>query len=98
VDRIVATAWRGHTGPGLRHNKIMIISSPYVIILSADEHHELTVRASSARAAHRDVVRATIILAPPGADRTPGSLPISASTSTPSGNGADGSASTGWPV
>jgi transposase len=40
----------------------MIISSPYVIILSADEHHELTVRAGSARAAHRDVVRATIIL------------------------------------
>lgn len=63
MDRIVATAWRGRTGPGLRHNKIMIISSPYVIILSADEHHELTIRAGSARAAHRDVVRATIILA-----------------------------------
>jgi transposase len=63
VDRIVATAWRGRTGLGLRHNKIMIISSPYVVILSADEHHELIVRASSARAAHRDVVRATIILA-----------------------------------
>jgi hypothetical protein len=63
VDRIVATAWRRRTRPGLRHNKIVIISSPYVIILSADEHHELTIRAGSARAAHRDVVRATIILA-----------------------------------
>ena len=41
----------------------MIISSPFVIILSAEEHHELTVRASGARAAHRDVVRAQIILA-----------------------------------
>ena len=41
----------------------MIISSPFVIILSADEHHELTCRARGARAAHRDVVRATIILA-----------------------------------
>jgi transposase len=50
-------------GPGLRHNKIVIISSPYVIILSADEHHELTVRAGSVRAAHRDVIRARIILA-----------------------------------
>jgi len=97
VDRIVATAWPGHTGPGLRHNKIMIISSPYVIILSADEHHELTIRAGSARAAHRDVVRATIILAA-ARGGSPGSLPISACTSTPSGNGADGSASTGWPV
>lgn len=42
---------------------IMIISSPYVITLSADAHDELTVRAGSARAAHRDVVRARIILA-----------------------------------
>jgi transposase len=41
----------------------MIPSSPFVIILSADEHHELTSRARGARAAHRDVVRATIILA-----------------------------------
>jgi transposase len=41
----------------------MIISSPYVIILSADEHHELTGRAGSARVAHRDVIRAKIILA-----------------------------------
>jgi transposase-like protein len=41
----------------------MIIASPFVIILSADEHRELTSRASSARSAHRDVVRATIILA-----------------------------------
>ena len=41
----------------------MIISSPYVIILSADEHHELSSRARGARAAHRSVVRARIILA-----------------------------------
>jgi hypothetical protein len=34
----------------------MIISSPYLIILSAEEHAELTVRANGARAAHRDVV------------------------------------------
>jgi transposase len=47
----------------VRDNNIMIISSPYVIILSTDEHHELTVRAGGARAAHRDVVRAKIILA-----------------------------------
>jgi transposase len=40
----------------------MIISSPYVIILSADEQHELIGRARGARAAHRDVVRARIIL------------------------------------
>jgi transposase-like protein len=44
-------------------NKNMIISSPYVIILSAEEHSELTVRANGARTAHRDVVRAHIILA-----------------------------------
>src|SRR4051794_30517771 len=44
----------------------MIISSPYVIILSADEHDELTVRARGARAAHRSVVRARIILAAAG--------------------------------
>jgi len=41
----------------------MIISSPYVIILSADEHDELTGRARGARAAHRSVIRARIILA-----------------------------------
>lgn len=41
----------------------MIISSPFVIILSADEHQELTVRANAARAPHRDVIRAKIILA-----------------------------------
>jgi transposase len=47
----------------VRENSIMIISSPFVIILSADEHLELTVRANAARAAHRDVIRAKIILA-----------------------------------
>jgi transposase len=58
-----AAAWRPDTARVVRHNKNMIISSPYVIILSADEHHELTGRAGSARSAHRDVVRARIILA-----------------------------------
>jgi len=33
----------------LGDNTIMIISSPFVIILSADEHHTLTVRANAAR-------------------------------------------------
>jgi len=41
----------------------MIISSPFVIILSAVEHHTLTVRASAARTPHRDLIRARIILA-----------------------------------
>jgi transposase len=40
----------------------MIISSPFVIIVSAEEHQELTCRAHGARTAHRDVVRAQIIL------------------------------------
>jgi transposase len=47
----------------VRDNKSVIISSPYLIILSTEERAELTVRANSARAAHRDVVRACIILA-----------------------------------
>ena len=47
----------------MRDNKGMIISSPYLIMLSAEERAELTVRANRARAAHRDVVRARIILA-----------------------------------
>jgi transposase len=47
----------------LRDNKIVIISSPYVIILSTAEHQELTLRAHAARAAHRDVIRARIVLA-----------------------------------
>ena len=41
----------------------MIISSPFVIILTAEEHQQLTVRAHAARAAHRDVIRAKVILA-----------------------------------
>jgi hypothetical protein len=40
----------------------MIISFPFVIILSAEEHQELTRRAQAARTAHRDVIRAQIIL------------------------------------
>ena len=47
----------------MRDNKIMIISSPFVIILSTEERSELTGRANAARTAHRDVVRAQIILA-----------------------------------
>lgn len=44
-------------------NKIMIISSPFVIILSDDERIELTRRAHAARRPHRDVIRARIVLA-----------------------------------
>jgi transposase len=47
----------------VRDNSIMIISSPFVIILSTAEHQELTVRAHAARTAHRDVIRARIVLA-----------------------------------
>jgi transposase-like protein len=47
----------------VRENSVMIISSPFVIILSAEEYQELTVRAHPARAAHRDVIRARIVLA-----------------------------------
>ena len=42
---------------------MVIISSPYVIILSAAERQELTLRAHAARAAHRDAIRARIVLA-----------------------------------
>jgi hypothetical protein len=85
-------------GPGLRHNKIVIISSPYVIILSADEHHELTVRAGSVRAAHRDVIRARIILAA-AAGRSNASIAAELGcTLTQSGSGAAGSGSAGWLV
>lgn len=41
----------------------MVISSPFMIILSAAEEAVLTARAHSARAAHRDVIRARIVLA-----------------------------------
>jgi transposase len=47
----------------MRDKETMIISSPFVIILSAEEHRVLTLRAHRARAAHRDVIRARIILA-----------------------------------
>jgi transposase len=57
------TAWRDALERPVRENSIMIISSPFVIILAANEHQELTVRARAARAAHRDVIRAKIILA-----------------------------------
>jgi transposase len=46
----------------VRDNKIMVIASPFVIILSAHEHHTLTVRANAARTPHRDMIRAQIIL------------------------------------
>jgi len=51
-----STAW-------LRDNKIMVNSSPFVIILSAAERRTLAIRANASRTAHRDVVRAKIILA-----------------------------------
>jgi transposase len=41
----------------------VIISSPFVIILSDEDHQELTLRAQATRTAHRDVIRAKIILA-----------------------------------
>jgi transposase len=41
----------------------MIISSPLVIILSTEERSELSARANAARRAHREVLRAQIILA-----------------------------------
>ncbi|HEU4546625.1 MAG TPA: IS630 family transposase [Microlunatus sp.] len=47
----------------MRDNKIMVNSSPFVIILSADEHDTLTVRANAARTPYRDLIRARIILA-----------------------------------
>jgi hypothetical protein len=53
--------------------------SPYVIILSADEHFELIAR-------------------PAAPERLTGTWPMSVRTSTPSGIGADVSASSGWPV
>jgi transposase len=41
----------------------MIISSPFVIILTAEERQQLSVRAQAARTAYRDVIRAQIVLA-----------------------------------
>jgi transposase len=41
----------------------MVNSSPFVIILSAAEHHTLTLRAQAAKTAYREVIRAKIILA-----------------------------------
>jgi len=41
----------------------MVISSPFVIILSAADETILTARARSARAEHREVIRARIVLA-----------------------------------
>ena len=46
----------------------MIISSPFVINLTAEERQELTRRAHAARQPHRDVVRARIILAAAAGD------------------------------
>ena len=47
----------------MRDNKIMIITSPFVIILSIEERCEPTAQANAARRAHREVLRAQIILA-----------------------------------
>jgi transposase len=41
----------------------MAMCSPFQVVLSAEEHRVLTVRARSERAAHRDVLRARIVLA-----------------------------------
>ncbi len=50
----------------------MIISSPFVIILTAEERQELTRRAHAARQPHRDLVRASIILAAAAGDTNTG--------------------------
>jgi transposase len=41
----------------------MVMSSPFQVVLSAEERRVLTVRARSERAPHRDVLRARIVLA-----------------------------------
>jgi transposase len=41
----------------------MVLASPYQVVLSAAERRTLTARARSGRAAHRDVLRARIVLA-----------------------------------
>jgi DNA-binding NarL/FixJ family response regulator len=41
----------------------MALASPDQVVLSAEEHRTLTARARSGRAAHRDVLRARIVLA-----------------------------------
>jgi hypothetical protein len=81
----------------VRDNKGMIISSPYLIILSAEEHAELTVRATGARAAHRDVVQPTSSWPPLTAGRMPPSPHTCGCTLTPCASGGDGSISNGWP-
>ena len=41
----------------------MVMSSPFVITLSAADHAELTARGNALAAPHRDVLRARIVLA-----------------------------------
>ena len=47
----------------MRHKDHMPVSSPYVIVLTDPEHRELSRRARSTRTAHRDRIRARIVLA-----------------------------------
>jgi transposase len=72
IDSILAfSGWRiqrsrrGATSAAwdVRDNNLVIITSPFVIILSATEHQQLTGRANAGTVAHRDVIRAKIILA-----------------------------------
>ncbi len=50
-------------GQVIGENRLVVISSPFVIILSAAEEAVLSARAGSARAQHRMVIRAKIVLA-----------------------------------
>ena len=76
----------------------MIISSPFVIILSAEEHQELTLRAQAARTAHRDVIRAQIILAAADGRSNAGSPPIWALHVDTVRKWRRGSHASGWPA
>ena len=76
----------------LRDNKTMIISSPFVIILSVEERQELTSRAHRARPLTATCSAPRSSWPPPTAGPMPRSRPISGCTSTPSANGVDASA------
>lgn len=62
-----------HVSTGMiRHKEIMTVSSPYMFVLSDADRVVLQARARSGRTAHRDRVRAWIVLA--AADGVPHSV------------------------
>src|SRR5436305_5451905 len=65
----------------------MAMCSPYRVVLTEDDRRVLTARARSQRAAHRVVLRARIVLAPPTGWRTWRSPGGWASAATPCANG-----------